>query len=192
MVMTRTTEEGLLNTFRPKALALVVGAATLSLTACTAGVTTASSAGSATASSPATSPAAPSLSASAAASSPGPAPSASTVEVSGVLGYFPVPAGAKVADNVVLDEKVIIIFSRITPANVMAFYTAALPQAGYRIASSEMLSLGGGTAAIEFSGRGFTGEIAAVTNFTAAPGTPAANIPGLGHKDVTSVELMPG
>ena len=179
-----------MNSFRPKALALVVGAATVSLTACTAGVTTASSAGSA--SSPATSPAAPSLSASAAASSPGPAPSASTVEVGGVLGYFPVPAGAKVADNVVLDEKVIIIFSRITPANVMAFYAAALPQAGYRIASSEMLSLGGGTATIEFSGRGYTGEIAAVTNFTAAPGTPAANVPGLGHKNVTSVELTPG
>ena len=31
----------------------------------------------------------------------------------------------------------------------------------------------------------------AVTDFTAAPGTPAVNLPGLGHKDVTSVELMP-
>jgi hypothetical protein len=187
--MTRTTEEGLLNTFRPKALALVAGAATLSLTACTAGGTTASSA-----SSPATSPAAPSLStsASAAASSPAPAPSGSTVEVGGLLGYFPVPAGAKVADNVVLDERVIIIFSLITPAKVLAFYNAALPRAGYKISGSEMLSLGGGTGVIEFSGRGFRGEIAAVTKFTAAPGAPAANIPGLGHKDVTSVELTPG
>jgi hypothetical protein len=109
-----------------------------------------------------------------------------------VLGYFPVPAGAQVADTVVLDQKVVIIFSRISPANVVAFYTAELPQAGYKIASSETLGLGGGTATIEFSGRGYTGEIAAVTDFTAAPGTPAANVPGLGHKNVTSVELMPG
>jgi len=179
-----------MSALRPKVLALVAGAATLSLTACAAGVTTASSASSAASpSSPATSPAAPS---SAPAPPPGPGPSASTVEVTGPLGYFPVPAGAKVADSVVLDERVIIIFSRITPAQVMAFYTAELPRAGYRITGSEMLSMGGGTAAIEFSGRGFTGEIAAVSDFTAAPGTPAVNIPGLGHKDVTSVELMPG
>ncbi len=182
-----------MNAFRPKALALVAGAATLSLTACSAGITTASSAGSASsASSPATSPAAPTLSASAAASSPGPAPSASTVEVTGQLGYFPVPAGAKVADNVVLDQQVIIIFSMITPAQVLAFYTSALPRAGYKITGSEMVSEAGGTAAIEFSGRGFTGEIAAVTKFTATSGAPAANIPGLGNKDVTSIELMPG
>lgn len=182
-----------MNTFRPKALALVVGAATLSLTACSAAAPTASSAGAASsASSPATSPAVPSGSASVAASSPGPAPSASTVEVTGLLGYFQVPAGAKVAYNVVLDQKVIIIFSGITAADVMAFYTAELPQGKYRITDSEMLPEGGGTALIEFSGRGFRGEIASVTNFSAAPGVPAANVPGLGHKDVTSVEIMRG
>jgi hypothetical protein len=184
--MTRTTEEGLMNAFRSKALTLVAGAATLSLTACTAGVTTASSA-----SSPATSPAGPSRSAAAAASSPGATPAASTVAISGALGSFPVPTGAKVADNVVLDQQVIIIFSLITPAKVLAFYTGALPHAGYRITGSEMVSEAGGTAAIEFSGHGFTGEIAAVTDFTATPGTPGGNIPGLGSKDVTSVELMP-
>src|SRR5579863_5201149 len=144
LVMTRTTEEGLMNAFRPKVLALAAGAATLSLTACAAGVTSASTASSASsASSPATSPAAPSQSASAAASAPGAAPSASTVEVTGQLGSFQVPAGAKVADNVVLPGQVIIIFSGITPAKVMAFYTAELPQAGYRISSSEMVSEAG-------------------------------------------------
>jgi hypothetical protein len=180
--MTRTTEEGLMNAFRSKALTLVAGAATLSLTACTAGVTTASSA-----SSPATSPAAPSRSA--AASSPGAAPSASTIALSEPPGSFPVPAGAKVADNVVITGTVILFFSGITPAKVLAFYTNALPQAGYKITGSEMVSEAGGTAAIMFSGHGFKGEVASVTNFTDNPGTPAGNLPGLSHKDVTSIEL---
>ena len=131
-----------MNAFRSKALTLVAGAATLSLTACTAGVTTASSA-----SSPATSPAAPSRSAAAAASSPGAAPSASTIALSEPPGSFPVPAGAKVADNVVITGTVILFFSGITPAEVLAFYTKALPQAGYKITGSEMVSEAGGTAA---------------------------------------------
>jgi hypothetical protein len=171
-----------MNAFRSKALTLVAGAATLSLTACTAGVTTASSA-----SSPATSPAAPSRSA--AASSPGAAPSASTIALSEPPGSFPVPAGAKVADNVVITGTVILFFSGITPAKVLAFYTNALPQAGYKITGSEMVSEAGGTAAIMFSGHGFKGEVASVTNFTDNPGTPAGNLPGLPHKDVTSIEL---
>jgi hypothetical protein len=191
--MTRTTEEGLMNSFRFKALALVAGVAALSLTACSTGVTTASSASSPSSpGTPATSAAAPSQSASAAASSPGPAPSASSVVVTGQLGSFPVPVGAKVADNVVLPGQVIIIFSLITPAQVLAFYTAELPREGYRISSTEMVSEAGGTAAILFTGHGFSGTIAAVTNFTAASGTQAASIPGLGHKNVTSVELTQG
>jgi len=178
-----------MNAFRSKALTLVAGAATLSLTACTAGVTTASSA-----SSPATSPAAPSRSAAVAASSPGAsspgaAPSASTIALSEPPGSFPVPAGAKVADNVVITGTVILFFSGITPAKVLAFYTNALPQAGYKITGSEMVSEAGGTAAIMFSGHGFKGEVASVTNFTDNPGTPAGNLPGLSHKDVTSIEL---
>ena len=184
-----------MNSLRSKALALVAvaGAATLSLTACATSASSTSSAGSASSpSSPATSPAVTSQSASAAASSPTAAPSASTVQVTGQLGSFQVPAGAKVADNVVLPGQVILIFSGIDPAKVLAFYTAELPQAGYRISSSEMVSEAGGTAAIVFSGHGFTGTIASVTNFTAASGTQAANVPGLGHKNVTSVELTQG
>jgi hypothetical protein len=177
-------EEGLMNTFRSKALALAAGAATLSVAACTAGVTTASSA-----SSPAASPAATSHSASAAASSPAAAPSASTIALSEPPGSFPVPAGAKVADNVVITGTVILFFSGITPAKVLAFYTEALPQAGYKITGSEMVSEAGGTAAVMFSGHGFKGEVASVTNFTDNPGTPAGNLPGLSHKDVTSIEL---
>ncbi len=173
-----------MNAFGSKALTLVAGAATLSLTACSAGVTTASSA-----TSPAASPAATSHSASAAASSPGAAPSASMFALSEAPGSFPVPAGVKLADNVVISGTVILFFSGITPAKVLAFYTKALPQAGYKITGSEMVSEAGGTAAVMFSGHGFKGEVASVTNFTDNPGTPAGNLPGLPHKDVTSIQL---
>jgi len=175
--------------FRSMMLALVAGAGVLSVTACTAGVTTASSANS-----PATSPAAAGHnatghSASAAASSPGAAPSASMFALSEPPGSFPVPAGVKLADNVVISGTVILFFSGITPAKVLAFYTKALPQAGYKITGSEMVSEAGGTAAVMFSGHGFKGEVASVTHFTDNPGTPAGNLPGLPHKDVTSIEL---
>jgi len=181
-----------MNTFRSMALALVACAGILSVTACSAGITTASSA-----STPATSAAVAGHGtsataghgASAAASSPGAAPSASTFALSEPPGNFPVPAGVKLADNVVISGTVILFFSGITPAKVLAFYTKALPQAGYKITGSEMVSEAGGTAAVTFSGHGFKGEVASVTNFTDNPGTPAGNLPGLPHKDVTSIEL---
>jgi hypothetical protein len=174
-----------MNTFRSMALALVAGAATLSVTACSAGVTTASSA-----SSPATTPAAAGHSASAAASPPAAAPAASTISLSEAPGSFPVPAGVKVADNVVVSGTVILIFSGVTPAKVLAFYTKALPQAGYKITGSEMVGQAGGTAAVMFTGHGFKGEVASLTNFTASSGSPAGSLPGLPRKDVTSIELF--
>jgi hypothetical protein len=181
-----------MNTLRSMALALVACAGILSVTACSAGITTASSA-----STPATSAAVAGHGtsttaghgASAAASSPGAAPSASMFALSEPPGSFPVPAGVKLADNVVISGTVILFFSGITPAKVLAFYTRALPQAGYKITGSEMVSEAGGTAAVIFSGHGFKGEVASVTNFTDNPGTPAGNLPGLPHKDVTSIEL---
>ena len=174
-----------MNTFRSMALALVACAGVLSVTACTAGVTTASSA-----SAPATNPAATGHSASAAASSASAAPSASTLAISVPPGSFPVPAGAKVAYNVVVTGTVIVFFSGIIPAKVLAFYTTALPQAGYRITGSEMASTAGGTAVIMFTGHGLKGEVAAITDFTAAPGTPGGNVSGLPKKDVTSIDLF--
>ena len=175
--------------FRSMMLALVAGAGVLSVTACTAGVTTASSASSPATSPPAAGHSAAGHSASAAASSPGAAPSASMFALSEPPGSFPVPAGVKLADNVVISGTVILFFSGITPAKVLAFYTKALPQAGYKITGSEMVSEAGGTAAVMFSGHGFKGEVASVTHFTDNPGTPAGNLPGLPHKDVTSIEL---
>jgi ABC-type phosphate transport system substrate-binding protein len=85
-----------MNTYRSAAVALTACAASLSLTACTAGTTTASTA--------ATSPAARnSTSASASASQTAPALASRTIKVSGEFGSFPIPARAKVVENVASD-----------------------------------------------------------------------------------------
>jgi ABC-type phosphate transport system substrate-binding protein len=86
--------------YRSAAVALTACAASLSLTACTAGTTTASTA--------ATSPAArnsssASASALASVSHAAPAPAGRTIKVSGEFGSFPIPARAKVAENVASD-----------------------------------------------------------------------------------------
>lgn len=171
-----------MHTFRSMTLALVACAGILSVTACTAGVTTASSA-----SSPVTSPAAPTHGPSAAASSPGAAPAASTVAISGI-GSFPIPSGAKVAENVVTTQATILFFTGIAPAAVSAFYTTALPRAGYTVDENAVIHASGTTEAIiEFSGHGFKGDMAALATFN----DPGVTIAGLGHKNVTEVTLMP-
>lgn len=53
-----------------------------------------------------------------------------------------------------------------------------------------MASTAGGTAVIMFTGHGFKGEVAAVTDFTAAPGSPGGSVTGLPKKNVTSIDLF--
>ena len=172
-----------MNTYRAAALALVTCAAAWSLTACTAGSTTASSPA---ASSPATGPAAASRSASTAASSPAPVVAASTVTISGSLGSFPVPAGAKVAEKVDTSQQIIVFFSGISPAKVSAFYAAALPQAGYAVTANSLISVSGASEAlIQFTGHGYTGNIATLARYNG----PSLGIAGLGHKNVTTISL---
>lgn len=155
-------------TYRSAALALVTCAAILSVTACTAGITTASQG------------------ASAAAPSPGPVPAASTVAISGPLGSFPVPSGAKVAENVGAGQAVIILFSGIAPAQVSAFYATALPRAGFTVTGNSLITESGvNGAVIQFSGRGYQGNIAAMANFD----NPGTGLAGLGNKNVTTIEL---
>jgi hypothetical protein len=169
-----------MNTYRAAALALVTGVAAWSLTACTAGSTTASS--------PATSPGASSQSASAAASSPAPVVAASTVTISGSLGSFPVPAGAKVAEKVDTSQEILVFFSGISPAKVSAFYAAALPQAGYAVTGNTLIRVSGvSEALIQFTGHGYTGNIATLAKFNG----PSLRIAGLGHKNVTTISLAP-
>ena len=174
-----------MNTYRSAAVALTACAASLSLTACTAGITTASTA--------ATSPAArnsssASASASASASHAAPALASRTIKVSGEVGSFPIPARAKVVENVASASGVIVFFDQVTPAKVSSFYAQALPRAGYTITANSVVSQSSGTVAfIQFTGHGVKGTIDALSKFTDS----SVSIAGLGHKNVTTISIMP-
>ena len=172
-----------MNTYRSATVALTACAASLSLTACTAGTTTASTA--------ATSPAArnsSSASASASVSQAGPALASRTIKVSGESGSFPIPARAKVVENVASDLGAIVFFDRVTPAKVSSFYAQALPRAGYTITVNSVISQSGGTVAfIQFTGHGVKGTIDALSKFTDS----SVSIAGLGHKNVTTISIRP-
>jgi hypothetical protein len=169
-----------MSNYRSAALALATCAASLSVAACTAGITTASS--------PATSAPAPTRSASVAAAATSPASSVRMIAISGSVGSFPAPAGAKVAENIAESQDIIVIFSSITPAEVSSFYATALPRAGYSISSNSLVDQGGGTVAfIQFSGHGYKGNIDALSKFSDS----SVSLPGLGTKNVTTISLMP-
>jgi hypothetical protein len=171
-----------MNKYRYAVAALTACAASLSLTACTAGTTTASTA--------ATSPAAhnsSSASASASASQAAPALASRTIKVSGEFGSFPIPARAKVVENVASDPGAIVFSDRVTPAKVSSFYAQALPRAGYTITANSVISQSGGTVAfIQFTGHGVKGTIDALSKFTDS----SVSIAGLGHKNVTTISIM--
>jgi hypothetical protein len=165
---------------RSAALALAACAASLTVAACSAGTPTASSstAGSAGSSQ--------SGSASAAASSPGAAMAGRAISVKGKLGSFPVPAGARVVENITGRQAFILVFGLVAPADVSRFYAAALPQAGFTVATNAMLHQGGDFGAyIVFTGHGYKGNINSLTEF---PGTAVA---GIGDKNVTTVVVTP-
>ena len=104
--------------------------------------------------------------------------------MTGVFGSFPVPAGAKVAENVSTSSGIGIMFSKVTPAKVPSFYAQALPRAGYTITGNSVLS---GSAAWRSSVhrarlQGHISTMAKVTGDT---------LPGLGPKNVTAISLQP-
>ncbi len=169
--------------YRPAAVALAACAASLSLAACTAGITTPSTA--------TTSPAASSRRSSASASASASASLAvasRTIQVSGPVGSFPVPAGAKIAQNITTSQDTIIFFSLITPANVSSFYARALPRAGYTVTTNSVVSQSGSTVAfIQFTGHGVKGNIDTLSKYN----DPSVTLAGLGHKNVTTISLMP-
>jgi hypothetical protein len=168
-----------MNRYRPAAVALAACAANLSLAACSAGITTASTA-TTTAAAVSRSGSSASASASAAAGH--------MLQVSGKVGSFPVPTGAKIAENVASSEETVVFFSAITPAKVSSFYAQALPQAGYTITTNSVFSQSGSTVAlIQFTGHGFKGNIDALSKFT----DPDVSLAGLGHKNVTTITFMP-
>ena len=168
--------------YRPAAVALAACAASLSLAACTAGITTPSTA--------TTSPAAPSRSGSSASASASAslAVATRTIQVSGPVGSFPVPAGAKIAQNITTSQDTIIFFSLVTPANVSSFYARALPRAGYTVTTNSVVSQSGSTVAfIQFTGHGVKGNIDTLSKYN----DPSVTLAGLGHKNVTTISLMP-
>jgi hypothetical protein len=165
------------NTYRNVAAAVTAAATVFSLAACSAGIT---SAPAATTAATASSTSGPSRSASAAAS---PASSGRILQVSGLSGGFPVPAGAKVAENISTSTEIGIMFAKVVPAKVASFYTQALPKAGYTVTSNSSF---GGSVLIQFTGHGYTGEVTA-----SAKATADTTLPGLGTKDITAIILQP-
>ena len=169
-----------MNKYRPAALALAACAVSLSAAACSAGTPSASSS---TASSPASSQSAAPVVSSAVPTS-GPPIAGKTVTVKGNLGSFPVPAAAKIGENVSGGSSLLVVFGLVAPADVARFYATALPQAGFTVTSNSLVSQGGQNGAIvQFTGHGFKGNIESVAQF------PAAGIAGLGNTNVTTIIL---
>jgi hypothetical protein len=164
-----------MNKYRSAALALATCAAGLAVAACSAGTPASSSAGTSTATSSASAPAAVS---SPAAPSTGPAIPGRSLAVKMSLGTFPVPAAAKVVENMAG----LLVFGSIAPADVSRFYATELPKAGYTVTTNSMLHKGGDFGAyIVFTGHGYKGTVDSLTQF------PGYSVAGLGNKNVTTI-----
>lgn len=169
-----------MNKYRSAALVLAACAVGMSAAACSSG-------SSSTSSSAATSPAASSQAIS---SSPppttGPPIAGRTLTVKGSLGSFPVPASAKVAENMAGGQSVVLVFGSVVPADVSRFYATELPKAGYSVSTNSMLTKGGDHGAyILFSGHGFKGTIDSLEQF------PGMSMAGIGDKNVTTIIFAP-
>jgi hypothetical protein len=159
-----------MNKYRFVTLALASCAAGLSVAACSSGTPSASSASTSSGTSSAAVSAPPP-------STGAPIPSRS-LSLKMSLGTFPVPATAKVVENMAG----LVVFGSITPGDVSRFYATALPQAGYTVTTNSMLHKGGDNGAyIVFSGHGYKGTVDSLDQF---PGTSLA---GIGDKDVTTI-----
>jgi hypothetical protein len=168
-----------MNKYRSAALALAACAASLSVAACSAGTPSASSTGTPSAGSSSTSTATPSqiVVRSAPPSTGAPIPGRSLATKMS-LGTFPVPAAAKVAENI----SGLVVFGSITPADVARFYATALPQAGYTVTTNSMLQKGGDTGAyIVFTGHGYKGTVDSLNQF------PGTSVQGIGDTNVTTI-----
>jgi hypothetical protein len=115
-----------------------------------------------------------------------PAPAGRMVSVSGKISSFPVPAGAKVAENLSMNNEISIEFGKVTLAEVQSFYTQALPKAGYTITGNSSASESGGVVLIQFTGHGYKGQVSAL----ASNPDPGDALPGLGSKNVTTILLQ--
>jgi hypothetical protein len=168
-----------MNKYRSAALALAACAASLAVAACSAGTPVAGSAS--------TSTGAPSQSgfASAASSSVAAIPGRA-IAVKGTVGSFPVPARARVVENMPGHQSFLLVFGLVTPADVSGFYATALPQAGFTITTNAMVHQGGDTGAyVVFTGHGLKGTINSLVQF------PGYSVAGIGDRNVTTVVVTP-
>jgi hypothetical protein len=167
--------------YRSAALALTACAASLSVAACSAG-TSSTASSSAAGSASASKSAAPVVSS--AVPTSGPAIAGRTLQINGKIGSFPVPAAAKVGENLSGGSSLLVVFGSVAPEDVARFYATALPQAGFTVTSNALVSQGGQNGAIiQFTGHGFKGNIESVAQF------PGAAIAGLGVTNVTTVVM---
>jgi len=172
-----------MNKYRSAALALAACAASLSVAACSSGTPSASSAATSPA---ATGSATPSRSAdpivSSAVPTSGPPIAGRMITVKGKVGSFPVPAAAKIGENVSGGSSLLVVFGLVVPVDVARFYATALPQAGFTVTSNSLVSQGAEKGAIiQFTGHGFKGNIESVAQF------PGASVKGIGAANVTTV-----
>jgi hypothetical protein len=177
-----------MNVYRLIAMAVAICAVGLSAGACTAGITTAHPA---TSRSPAASRTA--------SQTPPPAPApADTVSVDAPIGSFPIPHGAQVAANMPSGNQVLIELGSVTPAQAYAFYSSALPRAGYKITENLLTTepktgTPQGMAEITFTGHAYTGLIIAIANLNAAASAKSSMppLPKNIAKNVVEIGLCP-
>ena len=106
--------------------------------------------------------------------------------VNRALGTFPIPAAAKVGENMSGGQSVIVAFGLIAPADVARFYATALPQAGFTVATNSMVSKGDQNGAlIMFTGHGYKGTIESVSQVA------GYTFAGLGGQNVTTIIMSP-
>jgi hypothetical protein len=184
--------------YRRTAMAITTCSASLSLAACSVGITSVSpgrspspvtgrAGPSATASSLATSSHSPTASPSPS-RSPAPTPAVSLVAVNAPIRSFPIPAGAQVSFDISCPKSIGIAVSPVTPAQSSAFYNFELPRAGYKIQDNMTLD---GIVEFNFSGHGYTGSIATFADLGAeASASPApVTMPGSLAKDVEEITM---
>ena len=157
-----------MNTYRSIALVLASCAAGLSVAACSAGTPSASSStgsSAAASSAPSSQSAAPVVSS--AVPTSGPPIAGKMITVKGKIGSFPVPAAAKVGENLSGASSLLVVFGLVDPADVARFYATALPQAGFTVTSNSLVSQGNQNGAIvHFTGHGFKGNIESLAQFS--------------------------
>jgi hypothetical protein len=120
------------------------------------------------------------------------------VSVDAPIGSFPVPHGAQVLFNSTCGREVIIELTSITPTQASSFYNSVLPSDGYKITGNTLVDgsesgLPGAAAGIEFTGHGYKGEVAALSNLGAlsSTGPSAAGLPSGVTKNFLTITLTP-